>query len=70
LGDKDGSLICDFRDCEYKCFPSIDDGEIDRNTYNETFIIMNLDKILQRIRNLFKEKYVYQKTELIPRLVI
>ena len=65
LGDKDGSLICDFRDCEYKCFPSIDDGEIDRNTYNETFIIMNLDKILQRIRNLFKEKYVYQKTELL-----
>ena len=65
LGDKDGSLICDFRDCEYKCFPSIDDGEIDRNTYNETFIIMNLDKILQRIRNLFKEKYVYQKRELL-----
>jgi len=65
LGDKDGSLICDFRDCEYKCFPSLDDGEIDRNTYNETFIIMNLDKILQRIRNLFKEKYVYNKTELL-----
>ena len=65
LGDKDGSLICDFRDCEYKCFPSLDDGELDRNTYNETFIIMNLDKILQRIRNLFKEKYVYQKTELL-----
>ena len=65
LGDKDGSLICDFRDCEYKCFPPSDDGELDRNTYNETFIIMNLDKILQRIRNLFKEKYVYQKTELL-----
>jgi hypothetical protein len=65
LGDKDGSLICDFRDCEYKCTPSLDDGDLDRNTYNETFIIMNLDKILQRIRNLFKEKYVYQKTELL-----
>ena len=65
LGDKDGSLICDFRDCEYKCMPSLDDSELDSNTYNETFIIMNLDKILQRIRNLFKEKYVYQKTELL-----
>ena len=65
LGDKDGSLICDFRDCEYKCIPSLDDGKLDRNTYNETFIIMNLDKILQRIRNLYKEKYVYQKTELL-----
>ena len=26
---------------------------------------MNLDKILQRIRNLFKEKYIYRKTELL-----
>ena len=42
-----------------------DGDEIDRNTYNETFIIMNLDKILQRIRNLFKEKYIYRKTELL-----
>jgi hypothetical protein len=65
LGDKDGSLICDFKDCEYKCSPLMDDAEIDRNTYNETFIIMNLDKILQRIRNIFKERYIYNKTELL-----
>jgi len=66
LGDKDGTLICDFRNCEYKCLPSMKEGgDIDRNTYNETFIIMNLDKILQRIRNLFKEKYIYRKTELL-----
>ena len=66
LGDKDGTLICDFKSCEYRCLPEMKDGdEIDRNTYNETFIIMNLDKILQRIRNLFKEKYIYKKTELL-----
>ena len=66
LGDKDGTLICDFKNCEYRCLPEMKDGdEIDRNTYNETFIIMNLDKILQRIRNLFKEKYIYKKTELL-----
>jgi len=66
LGDKDGTLICDFRNCEYKCLPPMKEGDdIDRNTYNETFIIMNLDKILQRIRNLFKEKYIYRKTELL-----
>ena len=42
LGDKDGSLICDFQSCEYRCLPEMKDGdEIDRNTYNETFIIMN-----------------------------
>jgi len=66
LGDKDGSLICDFRECEYRCFPEMkDSADIDRNTYNETFIIMNLDKILQRIRNLFREKYIYKKIELL-----
>ena len=67
LGDKNGSLICDFRDCEYSCNPSIelDEDDINKDTYNENFIIMNLDKILQRIRNLFKEKYIYKKTELL-----
>jgi hypothetical protein len=70
LGDKDGSLICDFKECDYKCFPSSDGEELDRNTYNETFIIMNLDKILQRIRNLFKEKYVYKKKELLKEVTV
>ena len=69
LGDKDGSLMCDFRDCEYNCNPSMEeDMGTERDTYNETFIIMNLDKILQRIRNLFKEKYIYNKTELLKEL--
>ena len=66
MGDKKDSIICDFKDCEYKCKPDIDlDGDdINKDTYNETFIIMNLDKILQRIRNLFQEKYIYKKQEL------
>lgn len=69
LGDKDGSLICDFTNCEYACSPSNgDENNIDKNTYNETFIIMNLDKILQKIRNLFKEKYIYQKTEMLKEI--
>ena len=41
---------------------------IDRTWYisfNENFINMNLDKILQRIRILFSERYIYKKTELI-----
>lgn len=49
-------------DCEYKCKP-LDKipKDIDDSTYNESFIIMNIDKILQRIRLLFKEKHVYKK---------
>jgi len=70
LGDKDGSLICDFKDCEYKCHPAMDNLTVDRNTYNETFIIMNLDKILQRIRNIFKEMYIYHKNDLLKEVTV
>ena len=72
LGDKNNSLICDFRRCEYECKPYFDINEEDTNkdTYNETFIIMNLDKILQRIRNLFKEKYIYKKNALLTEITI
>uniref|UniRef100_A0A6C0C3G2 Uncharacterized protein n=1 Tax=viral metagenome TaxID=1070528 RepID=A0A6C0C3G2_9ZZZZ len=66
LGDKNNSIICDFMDCEYNCKPNnIVPKDIDNSTYNENFIIMNIDKILQRIRLLFKEKHVYKKNDLI-----
>ncbi len=66
LGDKNNSIICDFMNCDYKCKPQDKmPTDINISTYNENFIIMNIDKILQRIRLLFKEKYVYEKKELI-----
>ena len=70
LGDKDNSQMCDFTKCEYKCNSNIQDiTEVDLTTYNENFIIMNLDKILQRIRLLFKESYIYEKNSLVAALV-
>lgn len=70
IGDKDGSQICDFTKCEYKCNSETQDiEEVDTTTYNESFIIMNLDKILQRIRLLFKESYIYEKSSLVAALV-
>jgi len=70
IGDKDNSQICDFTRCEYECNSKVQEiAEIDTTTYNESFIIMNLDKILQRIRLLFKESYVYEKTALVAALV-
>ena len=68
IGDKDNSLLCDFMTCGYKCKPfngKITESEINSDTYDEKYIIMNLDKILQRIRYLFREKYFYKKEELI-----
>ena len=60
------SLICDFMECEYKCKPNNSSSKnISYDTYNENFMLMNLDKIMQRIRRLFKLKYSYEKEELI-----
>ena len=69
LGDKENSEMCDFMKCEYSCSPVANISEsIDIQTYNENFINMNLDKILQRIRILFGEKYIYKKTDLIKNI--
>ena len=66
IGDRNGSIICDFTNCKYDCnTKSQVIGEIDESTYNESFITMNLDKIIQRIRILYKERYIFEKTTLI-----
>jgi len=70
LGDKPNSQICDFTSCEYTCNSKIQEIEdVDKTTYNENFIIMNLDKILQRIRLLFKEYYIFDRISLITMLI-
>ena len=68
VGTKRNSVLCDFSDCSYKCKPNDnlpDEKDIDYSSYNENFIVMNIDKILQRIRLLFKEKLVYHKDEIV-----
>jgi len=69
-GYKNNSIICDFMDCEYNCSPnsSIETSNIITDSYSQSYIIMNLDKILKRIKTLFKEHYVYDKQELINRI--
>jgi hypothetical protein len=68
VGDKPYTMTCDYMEtCEYKCRPvasvSVDDVRMD--TYNESFIEMNNERILQRVRQMFKEKHFYDKNELI-----
>ena len=66
VGDHPHSAICDYMDkCIYACKPSQDAIIINKDTYNEQFIIMNLEKIIIRIRNLMKEHYIYKKEDLI-----
>ena len=72
IKDKPYTSLCDYMDnCDCNCLPDntpIENEDVNRNTYDETFIMMNIDKILYRIKMLFKEKYVYTKDELMVRI--
>lgn len=78
VGDIPYSAACDYMaDCEYKCQP---DKEIDFydpsktrvDTYNEAFIVMNSEKILQKIRRLFSDKldgkFFFKKSDLMQKI--
>jgi hypothetical protein len=53
--------------CEYKCLPindEVDDNLMNFDTYNETFMLMNADKIIQKVKNLFSMRFFYKKQSL------
>lgn len=71
VGDKPFTQICDYMDsCTYTCKPdiNIDENNINLDTYNETFIQLNVEKIINKIKELFKEYYILDKSELIRHL--
>ena len=71
VGDVHYSAACDYMDnCEYKCYKEkkIDDIKLNDFTYNEAFIMMNADKIIEKIRELFTERYFFTKSDLITRV--
>lgn len=68
VGDAPFSPSCDYMaTCNYDCRPDakIDESNLNEDTYDENFIIMNSEKILQRIRMLFKEAFFYKKDILL-----
>ena len=71
VGDRPFSSTCDYMNkCSYKCKPvqEINTDMISFETYNESFITMNSDKIIQRIRDSFKERFYYKKDDLIANI--
>ena len=73
VGDRPYTATCDYMSkCSYSCKPTktISESNVNLDTYNERFIMMNTDKITQRIRNLMKERFFYRKTELISMINI
>ena len=73
IGDKPFTVSCDYMEtCNFKCkpFKEINEENIKLDTYNEAFIFMNTDKIIQRIRELFKNRFFYKKENLISEINI
>lgn len=67
IGDSPFSPSCDYMaDCNFNCRPDsiIDESKLNEDTYDERFIIMNSEKILQRIRMIYKEAFFYKKDTL------
>jgi superfamily II DNA or RNA helicase len=68
IGDAPFSPACDYMPtCNYVCRPTkdINEDSLNEDTYNDTFIKMNSDKIIQKIRLLMKEGFFYKKDLLI-----
>lgn len=66
IGDQPFSPVCDYmKQCNYVCTPNKENLVINEDTYDETFITMNIDVLVNKIKELFKERYVYTKKELI-----
>ena len=71
IGDMPNSATCDYMDtCEFKCLsePGLeetpDEIMLNYDTYNEAFMLVNSDKIIQKIKNLMKMRFFYKKNEL------
>ena len=68
IGDLPNSSQCDYMStCTYKCTNDIviKDDDINKDTYNNHFMLVNSDKIIQKIKNLMKLRFFYKKNTLI-----
>jgi hypothetical protein len=68
IGDKPFTDICDYMDnCSYVCSPNANIGEKDiiRDTYTNSFVKMNQERIISRIMQLYREHNVYSRNQLI-----
>ena len=70
IGDRPFSFVCDYQaTCEHKCAVGTSSKlTVNEDTYSEPFIVMNADRIMQRIRDLFKEQHFYKRSTLLTHL--
>ena len=70
VGDKQFSHLCDYMsDCEYTCKPNAEVGEV-TTEIKLPFLVLNVDKIVERIKELFYEYISFEKSQLIKLIQI
>jgi superfamily II DNA or RNA helicase len=71
VGDKPFSSNCDFMEtCEYNCQNNNKIDELNYDTYNENFINTNITTIINKIKQLFKSNFFYDKDTLVYKINI
>ena len=68
VGDRAFTDMCDYMDnCSFTCSAgaTIEPADVTKDTYSEDYAKINHSMIVKRIRELFKEKAAYGRTELI-----
>jgi hypothetical protein len=70
IGDLPYSVTCDYMNCNFKCIPvdTINENELNYDTYNEKYIISNSERIIEKIKNLMKDEFFYKKNVLLDLL--
>jgi len=72
IGDRDYSEICDYTTCqtEFICSPNTEIGNTVNTTYNDDYAKMNYSSIVKRIRQLYKKKIFYNRSQLLSEINI
>ena len=68
IGDRPYSAVCDYMDdCYYKCIPDtkLSDLNVEMSTYSSKHIELNSDKIIQYIKELYRERFFYYHDEIV-----
>jgi|UniRef100_A0A6C0M0U3 superfamily II DNA or RNA helicase len=69
IGDRPFSFVCDYQArCEYQCASGGGAMKIRDDTYSQPFLVMNADRIRQRIRDLFRVQHFYARRMLMQHL--
>lgn len=71
VGDIPYSAMCDYMEnCDIKCMPDkkIQEKDINTDTYDERYIMVNSEKIIQKVRMLMKEEFFYKKSALMAKI--